>query len=181
MLSPNEVKKADWVSDTTAGDPRDFRIALGCFATGVTIVTTLGSDGRYVGLTVNSFSSVSMDPPLVLWSIAAKSPNLKAFQECSHFAINVLADDQTDLCKVFSTPVADKFAGASITAGEEGIPLIDGAVAQFECERFACYPGGDHEIVVGRVTRVRRSDRSPLLFCKGELRSLPTVPKLKVA
>lgn len=181
-MQPHSRKVEDtWVLDSAADDGRAFRQTLGCFATGVTIVTTLSAEGRYVGLTVNSFSSVSVDPPLVLWSISDRSPNLKAFQECRYFSINVLADDQTDLCKVFSTPVVDKFSGTSVSIGVDGIPLIDGAVAQFECERVTGYPAGDHEIVLGRVVRIRRSDRVPLLFCKGELRSLTATAKLKIA
>lgn len=181
MQPHSQEAEGGWVADAAPDDGRTFRQTLGCFATGVTIVTTLSSEGRYVGLTVNSFSSVSMDPPLVLWSISDRSPSLKAFQECRYFAINVLADDQADLCKVFSTPVIDKFSGTAVSVGVDGIPLIDGAVAQFECERVAAYPGGDHEIVLGRVVRIRRSERVPLLFCKGELRSLAGTAKLKAA
>lgn len=148
-------------------DPRELRRALGCFATGVTLVTARRNDGTPVGLTVNSFSSVSLDPPLVLWSLSLYAPSLPAIQEATHFAVNVLAADQTDLSNRFAKPSDDKFAGVAITDGLAGLPLIDGAVAHFQCRNEFRYYGGDHVIFVGRVEAYSHNGRAPLVFCQG--------------
>lgn len=158
-----------WQGDAAGGDPKTLRKALGSFATGVTVVTTVTPDGRQVGLTASSFNSVSMDPPLILWSLSERSPNLAAFRDGSHFAVNVLADEQIELCSRFGRPVPDKFDGLDTATGEGGVPLLAGTVAQFECALEAVYPGGDHLILLGRVLRYRWSDRTPLLFCQGRL------------
>jgi len=158
-----------WQGDCTAADPRALRQALGSFATGVTVITTRTEDGRRVGVTASSFNSVSLDPPLILWSLSGRSPNLPAFRDGSHFAVNVLAADQLDLCNRFGRPLDDKFAGLEVGEGLGGAPLLPGAVAQFECACEAAYPGGDHLIILGRVLRFRWSDQTPLLFCQGRL------------
>lgn len=162
--------RAVWLGDGKSGTATELRRSLGSFSTGVTVITTITPDGRKVGLTVNSFSSVSMDPPLVLWSLSERSPNRSIFEQCSHFSINVLAFDQQDICKRFATPsVADKFIGVACQEGVGGVPLIDGTVAQFECSAYKQYPGGDHLIFIGKVEAHRWSKRTPLLFCQGEL------------
>ena len=155
-----------------ATEPTDFRKALGCFATGVTVVTTVDAEGRRVGLTANSFTSVSMNPPLVLWSLSRRSPNLSAFENCQHFAINVLANTQRHICTQFSRPVEDRFAGVYAVDGAGGVPMISGAMAHFECEKENVYAGGDHIIFVGRVSRFRWHERTPLVFCMGTLHEL---------
>lgn len=153
-------------STDPVADPRAFRRALGQYATGVTIVTA--SDGsRHVGVTANSFSSVSLDPPLVLWSIDRKSSSLEVFMATSHFAINVLAHSQTDLSTRFSRTSDEKFDGVRWEPGAGGAPLLAGAAVQFECEREFEYDGGDHLIMVGRVRRYARYEREPLVFAKG--------------
>jgi len=156
------------------GDPRDLRKALGCYPTGVAIVSTLSPEGLPVGLTINSFASVSMAPPLLLWSLARRSPSLAAFEQSSHFAVSVLAEDHEVLCRQFSNPsVVDKFAGVARDDGRLGIPLIAGAVAQFECRRESSFIAGDHVVFFGYIERYRWRNASPLLFHGGALIALP--------
>ncbi len=160
-------------------DTRALRNALGRFATGVAIVTAIDRDGNPVGLTVNSFSAVSLDPPLVLWCLDNGSHNLEAFRHASHHAIHILAADQQDLSNRFATWPADRFAGLPWQRGIGGAPLLPGAAAQFECALEAVYPGGDHQILLGRVLRFRWSERTPLLFCRGKLgAAVPAEPAL---
>lgn len=151
----------------TATDVQSFRNALGRFATGVTIVTTLDAAGRPVGLTANSFNSVSLDPPLVLWSLARRSANLPAFEAAGRFAVNVLAADQRDLSDRFARPVEDRFAGVDWQAGAAGIPVLAGATACFECTTDNRIDGGDHVIFLGRVDRFHHADREPLIYHAG--------------
>ena len=148
-------------------DPLALRAALGQYATGVTVVTTHDRDGRPVGLTVNSFASVSLDPPLVLWSLALSSSRLPAFKACRHFAVNVLAADQLELSNHFAMTGIDKFADLAWSPGLGGVPLLEGCCARFECHSEAQHEGGDHLIFVGRVERFMRDERAPLLFHGG--------------
>lgn len=152
-------------------DSREFRRALGTFATGVTVITTSRSGGEPVGLTANSFSSVSLDPPLVLWSLALRSPSLQAFEEASHFAVNVLAEDQVHVSRRFSTPLPDKFDGVAWHRGLARLPLIDGAAARLECANTARHISGDHVIFIGRVERFAYEAKPPLVFCHGRYMS----------
>lgn len=163
----DSTKNAD-----TPFDAERFRAALGIFPTGVTIVTTRDRAGEAIGLTVSSFNSVSMEPPLVLWSIMRNSPNLATFEAAGHFAVNVLADDQAEISNRFASPVDDRFAGLEVTDGGGGVPLIGGSAAQFECATWKQVDGGDHLIIVGRVLDFHGSDRSPLIFAKGRYESL---------
>jgi flavin reductase (DIM6/NTAB) family NADH-FMN oxidoreductase RutF/DNA-binding MarR family transcriptional regulator len=148
------------------GDARTFRRALGQFATGVTIVTTV-VNGEPTGVTANSFSSVSLDPPMVLWSLRRESKNLPAFQAGTHFAINVLAADQIDLSNRFSRSSGDKFSGSDWRGGRTGVPVIADTAAVFECRRVAEYDGGDHVIFLGQVEYFACYDRATLLFSQG--------------
>ena len=148
-------------------DRRGFRRALGQFATGVAIVSARGKDARPVGLTVNSFSSVSLDPPLVLWSLAKHSPSYPDFASATHFAINVLAADQHHLSRQFSTPVPDKFAGVDCEEGLAGCPLLKGATAHFVCRRVREFDGGDHVIFLGEVEDYKWREGEPLIFHSG--------------
>lgn len=148
-------------------DRQELRAALGCFATGVVVVTTLGKGGAPVGLTINSFNSVSLDPPLVLWSLALSAPSLDAFRSHPAFAINILSAEQADACRQFARPAPDKFAGVGWTPGHEGVPVLDGAVANLQCRTFRRYEGGDHEIFLGEVVGLRASDREPLVYHRG--------------
>ena len=145
-----------------------FRSALGMFATGVTIVTACAADGRVVGLTANSFASVSLDPPLVLWSLAQAAASLAAFRDGSHYAINVLAAGQKELAERFSRKGADRWADVEYTSGIGQAPLLAGAAATFECFNRSRYEEGDHMIFVGEVERcTRQAGASPLLFHGG--------------
>ena len=154
-------------ADTDRFDRRDFRKALGQFTTGVTVITTRGIDGRRVGMTANSFSSVSLDPPLVLWSLARQAPSVGDFTGASHFAINVLAAHQHHLSRQFSTPQADKFGGVDCCEGTAGVPLLNGVIARFVCRNVKQYDGGDHLIFIGEVERYDRFDGEPLVFHSG--------------
>ena len=148
-------------------EPRALRSALGAFATGVTIVTTRAADGTDVGLTANSFSSVSLDPPMVLWNLAKTSGNIDAFRKARYFAVHVLAADQDGLSVRFATRGIDKFAGIPCARGSEHIPLLDGCSARFECRTAFQYEGGDHVIFVGEVENLTHTERPPLVFHGG--------------
>jgi 3-hydroxy-9,10-secoandrosta-1,3,5(10)-triene-9,17-dione monooxygenase reductase component len=148
-------------------DPREFRKALGSFATGVTIITTRGADGTPIGLTCSSFNSVSLSPPLVLWSLENASLSLPAFKEAPHWAVHVLAADQEELSGRFARRGANKFAGLELETGVGGIPLIAGCTARFQCRNAFQYDGGDHVIFVGEVQRFDRSEAAPLVFHGG--------------
>lgn len=147
----------------------EFRTALGMFATGVTIVTARTANGDLVGLTANSFNSVSMTPPLVLWSLAQAATSMEAFATGSHYAINILGADQQELAKQFAAKGIDRFAGVSYQLGLGGAPLIDGAAATFECFNRSRYEEGDHVIFVGEVEHcAHRAGASPLLYHGGK-------------
>jgi len=148
-------------------DPRDLRNALGTFATGVSVVTTAGPDGVPIGFTCNSFSSVSLSPPLVLWSLSLRSPNLSNFLQAPNFAVNILAADQLPIARRFAQPVADKFDGVRYSPGAGGIPLIDGAAGHLECRNETRYYSGDHVIFIGHVLHYAWRDCEPLIFWRG--------------
>lgn len=148
-------------------DLRDFRSTLGQFATGVTVVTTRTPQGAKVGMTANSFTSVSMDPPLVLWCPSKFAPSLDDFEAATHFAINVLESSQHVLSRQFATPAQDKFAGVETSDGIAGMPLFKGAVATFQCRTVARHQAGDHVIYVGEVEKYTRTEGDPLVFHAG--------------
>ena len=147
-------------------DRRAFRDALGRFPTGVTIITTRAANGDAVGLTANSFNSVSLGPPLILWSLALYSPNLPVFQECRHYVVNVLAEDQAALAHRFGYSQTGKFDGVQWREGLGGAPLLDGCAAHFECRNEFRHHGGDHIIFVGQVERFESFDRASLVFAR---------------
>ena len=144
-----------------------LRSALGRFATGVTIVTCVDSAGHRVGLTVNSFGALSLEPPLVLWSLRTISPSLPAFRSATHFAINVLAASEVELSRRFASPVADKFGEGVWHSGEGGVPVLNEAAAVFECETASVQEQGDHQLFIGRVLRYTDGGVSPLVFHAG--------------
>ena len=147
----------------------EFRQSLAMFATGVTIVTARTTEGALVGLTANSFNSVSLEPPLVLWSLARAAASLPAFSAGSHYAINLLAADQQNLARRFATKDVDRFADVAFEDGAGGAPLLAGAAATFECFNRSRYFEGDHVIFVGEVERCsHRAGVSPLLFHGGK-------------
>lgn len=153
-------------------DSADLRRTLGCFPTGVAIVTTADQDGAPVGLTISSFNSVSMDPPLILWSLALNAASLPVFRSSGGFAINILSADQADLPRVFSSPVEERFADLDWQPGLDGHPVLGGTAAVIECKTYARYDGGDHEIMLGQVLRHRSTDLTPLVYGKGRLAPL---------
>lgn len=148
-------------------DRHAFRNALGSFATGVTIVSTQGADGHDVGITANSFNSVSLDPPMVLWSLSRKAHSLPAFAHNEFFAVHVLAADQDELSRRFATQGADKFANLAVRRGIGNLPLLDGCSARFQCRKAFTYDGGDHLILVGEVMEFDSFPQPPLLFHAG--------------
>lgn len=152
----------------SAFDLREFRAALGAFPTGVTIVTTRGADGTHIGLTVNSFNSLSLEPPLILWSLSAGSPRLAVFEAASHFAVNILCEDQAEISQHFASRIVDKFEGVEVSPGAGGAPLIAGCSAWLECRNYSRQKGGDHVLFIGEVERFSHSNRKPLIFSNGK-------------
>ncbi len=163
---------------TTEFDGRDLRRAFGNFATGVTIVTTLDANGVPCGFTANSFTSVSIDPPLLLVSIAKAAYGCGVFTAASGFAVNILARDQRELSNRFAAAGADKFDALSWQTRESGSPVIDGVVAWFDCEQFEQVDAGDHIILIGRVLDYAHNTHSPLGFCRGAYVSFGMTPKM---
>lgn len=164
--------------ETAVTDEHEFRRALGAFPTGVAVVTARCAEGRTAGLTINSFTSVSLRPPLVLWSLALRAPSRTIFEAASHFAIHVLTDDQRPLADRFCLPAADKFAGLVLAAGLGGAPLLPAPpAALFECRKRNVYPGGDHLVLLGEVERYSSSGLPPLVFYGGRYAGVAEVPK----
>lgn len=155
-------------------DLRDYRRALGGFATGICVVTARAADGHGTGLTINSFASVSLEPPLVSWCLFKHSSTRSVFDAASHFAINVLAVDQLWLSDHFAKSGGDKLAGIDTKPGLGDVPLLDGCVARFECLVRERLEGGDHLIFLGEVVRYARWKREPLLYCFGGYAYLTT-------
>jgi flavin reductase (DIM6/NTAB) family NADH-FMN oxidoreductase RutF len=150
-----------------AENTRLLRDAFGRFATGVTVVTTMSDEGP-VGITANSFSSVSLDPPLVLWAPGKTSKRFRYFETAEHYAIHVLSAEQAELCQGFARN-AHSFATLNYSTNERNVPLIDNCLARFECTRVAAYEGGDHLIVLGRVEKAEMRDGNALAFYAGKL------------
>ncbi len=151
----------------TEFDPKAFRRALGNFATGVTIITTRAADGSPVGVTASSFNSLSMDPPLILWSSMKDTPSCRVFESASHFAVNILASDQMDKSNHFARQQKDKFAGHEWEEGIGGAPIFPDCAGRFQCETYGKLDGGDHWIFIGRVLDFDDFGRSPLCFHQG--------------
>ncbi|MDG5496936.1 flavin reductase family protein [Niveispirillum sp. BGYR6] len=162
---------ANHLQPVPADDRRALRSLLGQFATGVTIVTTRAADGRKVGLTANSFTSVSLDPPLVLWCLGNNAPSMRDFLTAEHFAIHVLAEEQNGLSQHFATPSADKFAGVAHGETAEGVPVLHGTLATLLCRQHDRVEAGDHVIFIGRIERFDLAGGAPLLFHAGQYRS----------
>lgn len=157
-------------------DQRIFRDAMSRFATGVAVVTTIDGDSRPVGVTVNSLTSVSLDPPLLLWTLGLRAYSLPIFRHSGVFAVNILPADAWETCLQFARPGADKFDGIPWTSDPAGLPLIGGALAHLICTTWRRYPGGDHEIFVGQVERVHIADGTPLVLFQGRPAPLEESP-----
>src|ERR1700753_1277202 len=158
---------AELASDATAIDPRDFRNALGTFATGVTIITAMAADGKPYGVTCNSFASVSLNPPLVLWSLGMFSNGLSIFQNASHFTVNILGESPQELANKCAKSSADKFSGVDWKPGLGNAPILADSVANFQCRAANRYYGGDHIIFLGAVEAYAYNRKEPLLFARG--------------
>lgn len=150
-----------------AFDTKNFRRALGNFATGITVITATAPNGMRAGLTANSFNSVSLDPPLILWSLSKDFTGLEVFEQATHFAVNVLAADQMHLSNQFATPAEDKFAGIDVQEGLGKSLLLNDCAASFECENYQMIDGGDHWIILGKVERFEDAGRQPLCYHQG--------------
>lgn len=149
-------------------DTKGFRKALGKFPTGVTIITTTSESGEPIGMTVSSFNSVSMDPPLILWSIDHKAHSLEFFENCEYFAVNILSNQQQNLSNLFASTGADKFKKTEFTQGAGNSPLLANCIAQLECRTWKTYEGGDHTIILGEVLEYHHDDtQSALVFYQG--------------
>ncbi len=144
-------------------DKDQYRNILSAFPTGVTVMTCAGEGGN-VGMTVSSFNSVSVDPPLILWSIDRNAPSFKTFTVNDYFCVNVLSDDQKDVALQFARPLPDKFTGIDHAIKDFGLPLLSGCAAHLVCKVWNRYDGGDHEIIIGRVLTGQKQDRNPLVF-----------------
>lgn len=154
-------------------DTKDLRNLFGCFATGVTVVTTLDKNGNKVGMTANSFSSLSLNPPLLLWSIAKSSSHFSVFVEADYFAVHILTAQQEKQAKNFSQKEYDRFGTSSYSIGIGGCPLIDDCYAVFECRTFNRVDNaGDHVILIGEIEKASATESEPLIFHKGKYASL---------
>ena len=154
-------------------DSKDFRRALSSFATGIGVVTTLDTKGEKVGITISSFNSVSLEPPLILWSIGLDSLSYDVFAEADHFAVHILASHQKDLCDRFAQSGENKFGRFECREGLHGVPILPDFVACFECSTEHVYPGGDHKIIVGRVHRFEERAADPLIYYRSRFLGKP--------
>ena len=148
---------------------KSLRKVLSKFATGVTIVSTIDCDGKPVGMTANSFTSLSLDPPLVLWNIGINQPSYDVFLKAKGYSVSILSKDQKDICDLFSSPIENKFSDIDYTLTENGFPIIQKSLAWFDCLKWNNYPGGDHQILVGEIKNFYADENDPLIFWNGSL------------
>ena len=148
---------------------KNLRNVLSKFATGVTIVSTIDDDGKPFGMTVNSFTSVSLDPPLVLWNIGINQPSYDIFLNAKGYSVSILSKDQRDICNLFSSSVDNKFNNIDFVLSDNGFPIIQKSLAWFDCLKWNNYPGGDHQILVGEVVNFYANENDPLIFWNGSL------------
>ena len=148
---------------------KNLRNVLSKFATGVTVVSTVDCDGKPIGMTANSFTSVSLDPPLVLWSIGINQPSYEAFLNAKGYSVSILSKDQKDICDLFSSPIENKFSDIDYTLTDNGFPIIQKSLAWFDCLKWNNYPGGDHQILVGEIKNFYADENDPLIFWNGSL------------
>lgn len=153
-------------------DRNELRRVMGHFATGVTVITTHSSDGKPYGLTANAFTSVSLDPPLLLICVDKKAESYPYFEESKVFTVNLLADDQESLSRRFAVSGGPKFEGVAYREGANGAPILEGTIGYIECKLVATYPGGDHTIYIGEIQEAETAERKPLLFFRGGYRAL---------
>lgn len=157
----------------TADDPHEFKQALSCYATGITIVTGVTQEGARFGLTASSFQTVSLSPPLVLYSVRRGAASINLVKASKHFCVNVLRHDHAELARRFAAPIPDRFAGVDWRNSERGNPMLPDSIATFDCRLWATYDGGDHEIIIGEVQAIRRTaEGDPLVCFRGEFRPI---------
>jgi flavin reductase (DIM6/NTAB) family NADH-FMN oxidoreductase RutF len=157
----------------TTFDQKEFRKTLGTFATGITVVTAMHENSVPVGITVNSFTSVSLDPPLILWCLDNEAESYKVFANCKNFAIHILHQEQEAISQTFATKGSDKFSGLEWETGELGSPILKDCASYFQCETETSYEGGDHIILLGRVKAVQtNADKQPLIYHASNYHSL---------
>ncbi|WP_413772473.1 flavin reductase family protein [Acinetobacter sp. ETR1] len=161
-------------------NPREIRNLLGLFATGVTVITTRGRDGRKIGMTANSFSSLSLDPPLILWSLSKTAPSLLDFTEAEYFAIHMLAQEHHSLSGHFARGSEDKFANIAHRECERGLPLLEDVLATLVCKNVNQYEGGDHLIFIGQIEHYQHRIGEPLVFHAGKYRIAAAHPELSI-
>lgn len=161
------------MTNTTNTAQQAFKQALGNYPTGVTVVTTFDEQNQPVGLTVNSFASVSLDPLLILWSIDKKSRLLKTFVGAEKFAVNILANDQADICGLFASKEEDRFGKIDWQTSEQSLPVITGALSQLESKTFQQIDAGDHIIFIGEVLHINNEDKDPLLYHRRNFNAIP--------
>ena len=148
-------------------DNRALRVALGQFATGVTVITTRAPDGAFVGLTANSFGALSLDPPLITWALRLGSTSLPVFQDNERFVVNVLTEAQVETSRLFASPAPDKFSQVAHAENQDGMPYLHGSAAWFECRRLSHQVAGDHCLFIAEVERYTHAETAPLLFHAG--------------
>lgn len=163
-----------WYFNTMALDARDIRNVMGHFATGVTVITTKDKTGKPFGLTVNSFTSLSLNPPLVIVCVDKTVDCYSCFEDSKVFAVNVLGEDQEEISQRFATKGIEKFEGVKWRMGEKGSPLLDGVIGAIECKVAQSYDGGDHTIFLGEIVKATAQGDRPLLFFKGKYQRLPS-------
>ena len=171
-IEPNKFQSID------LNEPKQLRNILGQFVTGVTIITTRGQDGRKIGMTANSFSSLSLDPPLILWSLSNTAPSLSDFMATKQFVIHMLGQEHHGLSGHFSRGVTDKFSNVAHTETAEGTPLIEHALVTLICENYQQVEGGDHTIFIGKINKYHKRDGEPLVCHAGQYRSITIHPEL---
>lgn len=159
-------------------NPREIRNLLGQFATGVTVITTRSKQGRKVGMTANSFSSLSLDPPLILWSLSKTAPSLSDFVDAEHFAIHMLAQEHHSLSGHFAKASADKFVGIAHRECDVGVPILEDVLATLVCRNVTQYEGGDHLIFIGQIEQYQQRQGEPLVFHAGKYRVAAAHPEL---
>lgn len=164
----NKLSKQNIISKDLERD-NSLKKSLGMFSTGVAVVTTIDEKNNPVGMTVNSFASVSLNPPLVLWSIDKKQPSYNIFLNADGYAVNILTKKQNDLCLNFSSPVEDKFKNVKWCLSDNGYPIIHDTLAWFDCVKWNYYNGGDHQILVGEVKSHYHSENEPLLYWNSKI------------
>ena len=164
----NKLSKQNIISKDLEKD-NNLKKSLGMFSTGIAVVTTTDKKNNPVGMTVNSFASVSLNPALVLWSIDKKQPSYNIFLNADGYAVNILAKNQNDLCLNFSSPVEDKFKNVNWDLSDNGHPIIHDTLAWFDCVKWNNYNGGDHQILVGQVKSHHHTENKPLLYWNGKI------------